>query len=110
MNAPSGPDPAVMEAIERGSAVVFFDVALGDGENAKELGRIKMELFVKDVRLCCKCKCRSGCIQHLTSCFLCSSAPKRARTFVNFALESIYRTNNLLATKAAAFIVLSKDS
>ena len=45
-----GPDPAVMEAIERGNAVVFFDVVLGaEGENAAPLGRIKMELFVKDV-------------------------------------------------------------
>lgn len=48
----TGPDPAVMEAIERGNAVVFFDVALGEGEGAHVLGRIKMELFVKDVRTC----------------------------------------------------------
>lgn len=46
----TGPDAAVMEAIERGNAVVFFDVALGD--DAHVLGRIKLELFVKDVRLC----------------------------------------------------------
>jgi hypothetical protein len=45
----TGPDPAVMEAIERGSAVVFLDVALGDGPSAPLLGRIKLELFVKDV-------------------------------------------------------------
>lgn len=38
-----------MEAIERGSAVVFLDVALGDGPSAPLLGRIKLELFVKDV-------------------------------------------------------------
>jgi len=45
-----GADPAVMEAIEqRGSAVVFLDVALGDGDDAIALGRIKLELFVKDV-------------------------------------------------------------
>lgn len=45
-----GPDPAVMEAIGRGNAVVFFDIALGaDGDDAIELGRIKLELFVKDV-------------------------------------------------------------
>jgi len=48
--AGTGPDPAVMEAIERGNAVVFFDIALGEGDNAAELGRIKLELFVKDVR------------------------------------------------------------
>jgi hypothetical protein len=46
----SGPDPAVMEAIERGNAVVFMDVALGEGDDAVPLGRIKLELFVKDVR------------------------------------------------------------
>jgi hypothetical protein len=46
----SGPDPAVMSAIERGNAVVFFDVVLGEGDHAAELGRIKLELFVKDVR------------------------------------------------------------
>jgi hypothetical protein len=44
-----GADPEVMAAIERGNAVVFFDVALGEGQNAAELGRIKLELFVKDV-------------------------------------------------------------
>eukprot|EP00977_Amphora_coffeiformis_P014623 scaffold4133_cov146-Amphora_coffeaeformis.AAC.7 len=46
----TGPDPAVMEAIERGNAVVFLDVALGEGAGAPVLGRIKLELFVKDVR------------------------------------------------------------
>jgi peptidyl-prolyl isomerase H (cyclophilin H) len=47
--AGTGPDPVVMEAIERGNAVVFFDVALGaDDENSTPLGRIQLELFVKD--------------------------------------------------------------
>ena len=41
-----GPDPAIMEAINRGNAVVFLDVVLGGGN---PLGRIKLELFVKDV-------------------------------------------------------------
>jgi len=57
------PDPAVLEAIEqRGNVVVFLDVALGDGGDGGgdnddpsssmiELGRIKLELFVKDVRV-----------------------------------------------------------
>jgi len=49
---PSSPDPAVMEAIEKGHAVVFMDVALGgsaeDGSDGKLLGRIKLELFIKD--------------------------------------------------------------
>ena len=44
-----GPDPAVMAAVERGNAVVFLDVALGEGDNSSDLGRIKLELFVKDV-------------------------------------------------------------
>lgn len=51
-SAPSGgigADPEVMAAIDRGNAVVFFDVALGEGNNTAELGRIKIELFVKDV-------------------------------------------------------------
>jgi hypothetical protein len=50
MSIPLGPDPAVMEAIARGNAVVFFDIALGEGANAADLGRIKLELFVQDVR------------------------------------------------------------
>eukprot|EP00339_Tiarina_fusa_P020605 CAMPEP_0117061044 /NCGR_PEP_ID=MMETSP0472-20121206/42466_1 /TAXON_ID=693140 ORGANISM="Tiarina fusus, Strain LIS" /NCGR_SAMPLE_ID=MMETSP0472 /ASSEMBLY_ACC=CAM_ASM_000603 /LENGTH=55 /DNA_ID=CAMNT_0004779503 /DNA_START=81 /DNA_END=244 /DNA_ORIENTATION=- len=41
-------DPDVMAAIERGNAVVFFDVAFGEGEGSADLGRIKLELFVKD--------------------------------------------------------------
>jgi hypothetical protein len=45
-----GADPDVMEAIRRGNAVVFFDVELGEGANAASLGRVKLELFVKDVR------------------------------------------------------------
>jgi hypothetical protein len=49
MNA-SAADPSVMEAIERGNAVVFFDVALGEGAQAADVGRIKLELFVNDVR------------------------------------------------------------
>ena len=44
-----GPDPAVMEAINRGNAVVFLDVVLGGGKDGNPLGRIKLELFVKDV-------------------------------------------------------------
>jgi hypothetical protein len=48
--APTGPDPSVMEAIARGNAVVFFDIAMGTADQAVPLGRIKLELFVKDVR------------------------------------------------------------
>ena len=44
-----GPDPEVMAAIERGNAVVFMDVVLGEDSNFVELGRIKLELFVNDV-------------------------------------------------------------
>lgn len=58
----SGPDPAVMEAINRGNKVVFFDVALGGGTEApdggtdegKPLGRIKLELFVNDCPKTCE--------------------------------------------------------
>lgn len=45
----SGADHEVMAAIDRGNAVVFFDIGLGDGANVAELGRIKLELFVQDV-------------------------------------------------------------
>jgi hypothetical protein len=48
-----GPDPDVMAAIERGNSVVFFDVVAGEGNNSSDLGRIKMELFVKDVSSDC---------------------------------------------------------
>ena len=53
MTGVKGPDPEVMDAIHRGNAVVFFDVAMGeaqDGDRNGLLGRIKLELFVKDVR------------------------------------------------------------
>ena len=64
MNANTGPDPAVLEAINRGNRVVFFDVALGGGggndgdaeggDEGKPLGRIKMELFVGDCPRTCE--------------------------------------------------------
>ena len=51
----TGPDPAVMDAINRGNKVVFFDIAMGDDsqdkDNSVALGRIKLELFVQDVSL-----------------------------------------------------------
>lgn len=51
-----GPDPGVMAAIERGNPVVFFDISLGDTTNgeAASVGRIKMELFVKDCPKTCE--------------------------------------------------------
>ncbi|KAL3767737.1 hypothetical protein ACHAWU_010361 [Discostella pseudostelligera] len=64
MQNPTGPDPAIMDAINRGNKVVFFDVALGGGgtDNAaddgssggKPLGRIKLELFVNDCPKTCE--------------------------------------------------------
>ena len=47
-----GPDHAVTEAIERGNKVVFFDVVLGADSKSStgDLGRIKLELFVKEAR------------------------------------------------------------
>ena len=56
-------DPAVMEVINRGNRVVFFDVMLGGGnettttdgtDEGKPLGRIKMELFVNDCPKTCE--------------------------------------------------------
>ncbi|KAG7352603.1 peptidyl-prolyl cis-trans isomerase [Nitzschia inconspicua] len=49
-----GPDPNVMAAIDRGNCVVFFDVVAGEGKNSSDLGRIKMELFVKDCPKTCE--------------------------------------------------------
>jgi hypothetical protein len=46
-----GPDPGVIEAVRKGNSVVFLDISLGDGDNAALLGRIKLELFTKDVSL-----------------------------------------------------------
>lgn len=75
----SGPDPAVLAAIEKGNAVVFFDVALGDGENAAELGRIKLELFVNDVSHEIPSK-NDACGSHShTLCF--SQCPKTCENF-----------------------------
>ncbi|KAG5187987.1 peptidyl-prolyl cis-trans isomerase 11 [Tribonema minus] len=37
----ASPDPAVAEAVDRGSPVVFMDIAIG----GTEMGRIKIELF-----------------------------------------------------------------
>lgn len=48
-----GADQAVLEAVNvRGNEVVFLDIALGGDDKGKAgnpLGRIKLELFVKDV-------------------------------------------------------------
>lgn len=98
--ATTGPVPAVMEAIGRGSAVVFFDVALGEGENAAELGRIKLELFVKDVRVGFIAFCRGP----FSLSFLCDSVPRRVRTFDSSVLANFCRTNSRQATRVAPFI------
>ena len=93
-----GADPEVMAAIERGNAVVFLDVALGEGANAAQLGRIKLELFVKDVSIwmfcekCCICVCimisvlTSFSIAH--SFYYCFSALALAKTFDNCVQEN----------------------
>lgn len=49
----AGANPLVMDAINRGNRVCFFDIALGGGDSTeddegKPLGRIKLELFLKD--------------------------------------------------------------
>jgi len=50
----SAADPSVMEAIDRGHCVVFLDVALGEGAQVAEVGRIKLELFVNDCPKTCE--------------------------------------------------------
>ena len=51
-----GPDPAVMDAVNKGNTVVFFDVVLGgdDQTDGKALGRIKLELYSKDCPKTCE--------------------------------------------------------
>lgn len=69
-----GPDHEVAEAVGRGNAVVFFDVALGGGGGedgassggGNPLGRIKMELFVKDCPKTCE-NFRQMCTGEFTS-------------------------------------------
>jgi hypothetical protein len=51
LSATTNCDPSVMEAIDRGNAVVFLDIMIGEGTQAVELGRIKLELFVNDVSI-----------------------------------------------------------
>jgi peptidyl-prolyl isomerase H (cyclophilin H) len=76
----NGPDPLVMEAIARGNAVVFFDVAMGGDKNSDfdpssttndgtttYLGRIRLELFVQDCPKTCE-NFRQFCTgEHITS-------------------------------------------
>ena len=84
----SGPDPDVMAAIERGNAVVFFDVGLGDGANVAKLGRIKIELFVNDVStyaLLSTSKFYAGLTLFFQSFY---SVLGRVKTFVNSVLVS----------------------
>jgi hypothetical protein len=49
MNKVTGPDDDVMKAVERGNVVVFFDIEMGEPDKSVPLGRIKLELFAKDV-------------------------------------------------------------
>lgn len=107
-----GPDPAVAAAIERGNKVVFFDVVLGDSKSVStgELGRIKLELFVNEVRLVV-CHVRSSlCLimfsQHyvLTACMLLS-VPRHVKTFDNFAPENTFGITTLLAIRIPYSIV-----
>merc|ERR1740139_553341 len=54
---PRGPDPEVASAIQRGNVVVFLDIVLGaddKGNGGNELGRIKIELFVKECPKTCE--------------------------------------------------------
>ena len=44
------PDALVIDAINRGNVVCFFDISIGDAKTSgSDLGRIKFELFAKDV-------------------------------------------------------------
>ena len=84
-------DPDVMAAIERGNAVVFLDVALGEGANAAELGRVKLELFVKDVSAMCHLLPYSllpSLISFVSLFGVLNSVPELVKTFVNSVLVS----------------------
>jgi hypothetical protein len=114
-----GPDPAVMAAIEKGNAVVFLDVALGEGANSVDLGRIKLELFVKDVRI-------ENVLNRITtdfnsphrcilSCFfVCSlrrsSAQEHVKIFGSSAPASFCKMNSRQDTRIPLFIASSKIS
>lgn len=59
----AGPDPLVAEALNRGNQVVFFDVVMGGDERGaggsgggggSEVGRVKIELFVKQCPKTCE--------------------------------------------------------
>ena len=105
MATTTGPDPAVMEAIERGNAVVFLDVAMGeDNESAAPLGRIKLELFVKDVSFFLYESFPRCTSFHSLVLLILSSAPKRAKTFVSSVPANSYKTTKQLATRAARSI------
>ena len=113
MNASSGPDPAVMEAIERGNAVVFFDLAMGELDQAVPIGRVKLELFVKDVSERENKERNYDCVHGtmLTSILFLVlfivSAPKHAKTFVSCVQENIsVKTGSPLVTKAPYSIEL----
>lgn len=49
-----GPDPAVMDAINRGNKVVFLDIEMGEPDKGTPLGRIKLELFVNECPKTCE--------------------------------------------------------
>jgi len=123
-----GPDPEVMAAIERGNAVVFLDVVLGEGTNFVELGRIKLELFVKDVSFCSfgwgsdsdtrrvettvqkrKMSSESHILIPVFVCFvvvlLLRSVPKHVRIFDNYVQENSYRMNNRRDIRIVSSIV-----
>ena len=121
-----GPDHAVTEAIERGNKVVFFDVVLGADSKSStgDLGRIKLELFVKEAR-----KIQSGLYKVIyiwsnyvfltiiilsLSLSVCdvlwlSQCPKTCENFRQFCTGEHIRNNQSVGYKNCAFHRIIKD-
>mmetsp|Transcript_41772 Transcript_41772/g.50077 ORF Transcript_41772/g.50077 Transcript_41772/m.50077 type:complete len:225 (+) Transcript_41772:82-756(+) len=79
------PDTSVMDAINRGNVVCFFDVTIGDVKtNGSDLGRIKFELFVKD-------------------------CPKTVENFRQFCTGEHTRNNQPIGYKNSTFHRIIKD-
>jgi peptidyl-prolyl isomerase H (cyclophilin H) len=110
----AGPDPDVMEAINRGNAVVFLDVSLGEGENAALLGRIKLELFVQDVSVCAMMSFSlestqlNMTIQHMYS-VLASQCPKTCENVRQLCTGEFLVNEQPTGYKGAPFHRVIKD-
>lgn len=108
LSTTTGPDPAVMEAIDRGNAVVFMDIALGEGEGAAPLGRIKLELFTQDVRHDKKWPTCFGVLFLIDSPFF-FKCPKTCENFRQFCTGEFMENNQPVGYLNSGFHRVMKD-